>query len=282
MNSPVNVGKSHKLSLKESQAWIDDLSPSDRQRLTGADPQIVADFLQAGGDPDVRVFGGPQLLTVLSTNLADVRALKLALDAGANPSACSGSGETALHAAAGCGNLAAVELLVERGAEVRFPGSRAPLFEAAVAGHAPVVKYLLSHGAHLFDRDAQGRTLMTRLLQWGRHPELISHLWDMGANYHDGHNLWAMAVKAAHPELAISLMRERGMSLLEPVMGKTLVEHFGQSKTATAVIQTEIAKEASGVLERAFGINETRVSDIVYAPSLRVPAPKSSSMGLGI
>ncbi len=282
MSFSVSVSNQPKLSAQEGSEWFDRLPVEKRQKLRNADPQVVAEYLDAGGDPNVCVGLGWTLLQVLVGRSAggDVRALRLALDAGANPNFAGNGGGVPLQVAASSGYLQSVKMLVEAGAEVRLAGSDSPLFEAAQHGHVDVVIYLLSHGAHLFDRDAAGKTLMTRVLEHGRYPALVNCLVDMGANYHDGHNLWAMAVKASYPDLAIAMMRERGMSLSEPVMGKTLMEHFAGNQRALLSIQFEISGDASGALEGAFGVLENRVLNLSYTPVVSPALVKTSVMGM--
>jgi hypothetical protein len=80
-------------------------------------------------------------------DLAKVRAL---LAEGANPDTRHREwGFTALHSAAGTGNVELVELLLENGANVNTPDvtGATPLHEAAKRGHLKAAELLLAHGA---------------------------------------------------------------------------------------------------------------------------------------
>ena len=79
------------------------------------------------------------------------------IDAGANVRA-QRDGATVLHLAALVGDLATVQLLVERGADVAAlnPQGGSPLRSAADGGHVEVVRYLLERGARRDVRDAFG------------------------------------------------------------------------------------------------------------------------------
>ena len=82
---------------------------------------------------------------------AAVQEIAQLLDAGADINAAGANGETALHAAACAGHVAAAALLLERGANVaaemrQFQGWQ-PLHMAAANGHEAMVSLLLAHGA---------------------------------------------------------------------------------------------------------------------------------------
>lgn len=82
--------------------------------------------------------------------------MRLLLDAGADVNASgSGAGQNALHAAAGAGRLAAVRLLLERGANPDTAGyAGTPLTFALRRGHSAVVAALRAAGARYDLADA--------------------------------------------------------------------------------------------------------------------------------
>ncbi len=93
------------------------------------------------------------------------------LDRGANPNVANLYGRTPLDAAAQCGHLDVVKLLVARGARVspfRSPfqhndglyGGDHPLAHAAIFGHKDVIDFLVAKGADPKATDESGRTIL--------------------------------------------------------------------------------------------------------------------------
>jgi ankyrin repeat protein len=159
-------------------------------------------------------------------------------------------GQTLLHIAAGRGNLALVQTLVERGADLELKNAWAgwtPLHSAAGAGHARVVAYLIQQGAKveapgvynqgiLFTAAMQGHAEVVRLLcaaganveattDWGYSPlvsaageghrEVVKALLDAGANINQickGSSALYRAVSYGKEDVAIFLL-ERGADL---------------------------------------------------------------------
>ncbi|NXP49847.1 RAI14 protein, partial [Heliornis fulica] len=72
------------------------------------------------------------------------------------------SGKTALHYAAACGCLQAVQLLCEHKCPINVKDldGNIPLLLAVQSGHTEVCKYLLDHGADINTRDKHGRTAL--------------------------------------------------------------------------------------------------------------------------
>lgn len=146
--------------IDQGAKWPDDLA--NEPNLTPPDPTALkmaeairngatGTFLKlVGGDRtslNRRGPGGstPFMSAVLYSDAAMVGRL---LEQGADPNARNDANATALMWAVG--DLAKTRLLVEHGAEVnaRSSDARTPLLIAATrAGNAPVVKYLLEHGA---------------------------------------------------------------------------------------------------------------------------------------
>ncbi len=78
-------------------------------------------------------------------------AVQALLDAGANPNGVTATGATALHQAAGAGSVEAVEALIAKGATVDAKESaweQTPLLFAASYNRPDVIKALLAHGAN--------------------------------------------------------------------------------------------------------------------------------------
>jgi len=162
-------------------------------------------------------------------------------------------GQTLLHIAAGRGNLALVQTLVERGADLELKntwGGWTPLHSAAGAGHTAVVVYLLGRGAKvevpgshsqgiLYTAAMQGHAEVVRLLlaagadvnattQWGYFPlaaavqagrlEVVKILLDAGADVNRTFNLSGTVLDEAlgrgRDEVALLLI-ERGARVVD-------------------------------------------------------------------
>ncbi|MFO0555314.1 MAG: hypothetical protein U0271_43460 [Polyangiaceae bacterium] len=85
------------------------------------DPELLADLLRAGVDPNARDRDGDPAIGRLYLGIPDtvdaLAALGLMLAAGADPNARASDGQTALHYAAANGQAAATALLVKHGAD---------------------------------------------------------------------------------------------------------------------------------------------------------------------
>jgi ankyrin repeat protein len=111
-------------------------------------------------------------------------AVQLVLDRGADIDARAHSKfkNTPLQAALLAGQLATARLLLERGADplVRQALGFTPLHEAALLGRRDLVDLLLGAGTELNSRTDDGRTALTEALR-GRHSELADYLRSKGA-----------------------------------------------------------------------------------------------------
>jgi ankyrin repeat protein len=88
--------------------------------------------------------------------------MKILIDAGARVNQADNDGDTALHTAAGAGNIKGVRILLEHGAklEAKDKNGRTPLFFAAGGSRSETVKVLLDAGADIKARDSDGKTVL--------------------------------------------------------------------------------------------------------------------------
>ena len=112
-------------------------------------------------------------------------AVQLLLDRGAeiNARARNKFKNTPLQVALLDGQLATARLLLERGADplVRQAGGFTPLQEAALLGRRDLVDLFLGAGAEINSRTDDGRTAVTEALR-GKHPELADYLRSKGGH----------------------------------------------------------------------------------------------------
>ena len=92
-------------------------------------------------------------------------------------------GYTALSRAAQVGQVAAVQLLIERGAEIESKNrwGRTPLSEAARYGHEVIVRLLIERNANIESTDADGRTPLSWAARYG-HEAIVRLLIERNAN----------------------------------------------------------------------------------------------------
>lgn len=150
-------------------------------------------LLQAGANPRGRGQSRGLRWAVRGGHGAVARRL---LDAGCDPLANDGYGNTAFSIACRDGAAALVEAFLERGiaADAQARG-RYPLWEAAEAGRAEVVQLLLDGGADArTHRD--GKSLLVCAAKWGD-KRVVRHLLRAGAPVEDAHAWGTTALQNA-------------------------------------------------------------------------------------
>ncbi len=160
---------------------------------------VLGRLLDAGADPHTALPGGETvLMTAARAGVADV--VRRLLTAGADPNVTDpGSGQTALMWAAARNNAAAIEVLVEHGADVRartprqepsaggsyFSSPRATGFTAllfaARAGQLDATRVLLDAGADVNDLLSDGQSALV-VAAANANWELADYLLDRGAD----------------------------------------------------------------------------------------------------
>jgi ankyrin repeat protein len=114
----------------------------------------------------------------------DATAVRSLLDDGADVNATYGDGSTALHWAAGNGNLELTRLLLDAGARVDATtriGRMTSLFMAAKSGEAAVIEALLGAGASANESNGNGTTVLMSAAASGNR-DAVRTLIDSGAD----------------------------------------------------------------------------------------------------
>jgi ankyrin repeat protein len=135
----------------------------------------------------------------------DVTAVKLLLNKGANIEAKDKLGNTALMMAAFCGKADVVKLLLDKGANIEATDKygNTALISAAALGKADVVELLLDKGANIEAKDNYGYTaLIQAITRAPANADMVKLLLDKGANIEAknefGHTALIQAVTGAH------------------------------------------------------------------------------------
>ncbi|HEX6736346.1 MAG TPA: ankyrin repeat domain-containing protein [Azonexus sp.] len=203
--------------------------------------------------------------------------MRLFISRGADINLANANGETALVLAAWRGNLEVVQWLIERGARLNPPTRQwAPLHYAVLAGHEPVVDYLLAQGADIDALSTNGSSALMLAVYEGRQG-LAKKLLEKGADrtpkndWGDGALEWAMrnnnlniARMLTNPEefnIAVSQPREkwgtptRSLAMSEELkallaMRETLAARQLSTASIDQRIATERARLVRGQLDR--------------------------------
>jgi uncharacterized protein len=193
------------------------------RELVGADPSLAAardgDGVSAvlhahyRGEPGAAAAlleARPELDVFDAAGVAELERLGELLDRdAAAANAYSSDGFTPLHLACFFGRPEAVELLLERGADLsavsRNPLGVTPLHSAAAAGQTRIVGLLLERGADANARE-QGEFTALHAAAQNRDPEmaelLLAHGADPGARAEDGRLPADLAAAGGHEDLA--------------------------------------------------------------------------------
>jgi ankyrin repeat protein len=172
----------------EEVFMIDNVSVEQFIRAAGTgDTETVARYIADGGDINAAgPNGGNTALMAVAGSPFDKEAKMLSylVKQGAKVNAANIDGNTPLHEAAGAGNVKAVKLLLDRGADPKAADKSArltPLHNAAFVGNVEAMKLLLEKGADIKAVDTSGNTPLHIAAGTGK-VEAMKLLLDRGAD----------------------------------------------------------------------------------------------------
>ena len=145
----------------------------------------VANILAAGCAQDVNspdFFGGKSPLYVTS-RVGHIDLARLLIEHGADATAQSKDGSTALHEASFGGHVDLARLLIKHGADAaaQSEDKTTPLHRASFKGHVDLARLLIDHGADVAAQTVNGMSPL-HLTSLGGHMDLARLLIDHGAN----------------------------------------------------------------------------------------------------
>jgi len=178
-------------------------------------------------------------------------------------------GQTLLHIAAGRGDLALVQTLVERGADLELKNGWAgwtPLHCAAGAGHARVVAYLIKQGAKVEAPGAYHQGILYTAAMQG-HAEVVRLLLAAGADV-EATTDWQKfpliaAAEEGHTEV-VKLLLDAGAGINRTAKGGTVLD---------AAVEGGHEDVTRLLLERGADLNASRDT---YSPPLHDAASRGS------
>lgn len=187
----VHTGESEQKNMRN--AAITDPIPLERKLISAAqrgDLDLVKELLDKGADINTRGTNRPNIGRTLLHYAAGakryklrgehLKVAKLLLARGADVNASADTGYTALHVAAGLGQLEMVDFLLENGADINARDTRGtPLQAAVLLGDESVVARLIDGNA---DLDGALFTIGRVRVYKPAHTEIVRRLLVAGAN----------------------------------------------------------------------------------------------------
>jgi ankyrin repeat protein len=163
-------------------------------------------------------------------------------------------GRTALHYAASSGNIALVQQLLNRGADIKTedPNGITALHIAAKEGNTAVMQLLLNHGADTEAKDDDKKTALHTAVEEGN-AAVVQLLLNRGADVHARYQFGCSALHIAvfsGSEAVVQLLLDRGAIVKDD--GETLL-HSAAMLGNKAIVQLLLDKEANMKAKNRFG-----------------------------
>ena len=114
------------------------------------------------------------------------------------------------------GNIRIAKFLHSKGCQLKYNNKgHTPIIQAACAGHLDIIKWLISIGQSIGDRDHTGNTALL-FAAWGGHLSTVQWLLENGSLIneinHLGHNVLLSAANSGNIEVIDWLIKEKGLS----------------------------------------------------------------------
>lgn len=204
-------GSNSSVAIDQAQAGADLL-----EAVKANDLEEVKRLLASGASTEAREGTFTVLMVALSQPQLNLDIITALLDAGADLKAGNGSGDRALVYAVRGGDVSALRLLLNRGADVnaqRMMGGETALHRAVEAGNLEVINTLVLYGADVNLPNNYGITPLYNAAFEEDHPEVGIRLIELGADVNAksafGVTPLMVAATANNPVLARVLI-ERG------------------------------------------------------------------------
>jgi ankyrin repeat protein len=184
----------------------------------------------------------------------DIALVQLLLNRGADIKTEDSNGITALHIAAKEGNMAVMQLLLNHGAdtEAKTNTGRTALHYATDNGNKAVVQLLLERGADVEPKDDDKRTAFHTAVEEGN-AAVVQLLLNRGADVHARYQFGCSALHIAvfsGSEAVVQLLLDRGAIVKDD--GETLL-HSAAMLGNKAIVQLLLDKEANMEAKNRFG-----------------------------
>jgi len=197
-------------------------------------------LVEAGADVNARTAVGDSALIVAARRAGAAPVAAYLIDKGADVTASTQGGATALHRAAESGDLDMIKLLLGRGSNVNAQrkGGRTALATAVALGRVSAVRYLLSRGA----KPNIGDVGLDQAVLQGNF-EIVKALLDAGAELKDGREpllVFACFSYNADPQIVKMLLDRGADPAARSQLGKTpleLARERGYEEVASLLVQ---------------------------------------------
>lgn len=173
------------------------------QAVEVGDVATARDLLYRGMDINTSDPAGNTLL-ILAARSGNVQLVELFANNRARIMARNRAGDTAVMLAAIKGHLPVVKYLVSAGADINHPGWT-PLSYAALEGHTEVVRFLLDSGANANGKVPNGATSLMLAARGGHEAVvrlLLARRADVNAANEDGATAMSWALRAGNTDIA--------------------------------------------------------------------------------